>query len=87
MQSGATFVTVTMFMGFYHYVFLGAAVFLCILHQKTVLGVQCVVCNSYRDGQLCEPWDQFTFITNCSEYPGFDASKPVSCRKIEQVEI
>ncbi|KAH8868315.1 Histone H1B [Schistosoma japonicum] len=50
-----------------------------------VFGIQCVVCNSYLDGQLCEPWDQFTFITNCSKYPGIDASKPITCRKIEQV--
>ncbi|CAH8667415.1 unnamed protein product [Schistosoma margrebowiei] len=60
-------------------------VFLCVLQQESVYGIQCVVCNSYLDGQLCEPWDQFTFITNCSKYPGIDASKPISCRKIDQV--
>lgn len=63
---------------------IGLVILCYALRTSTVLGIQCVVCDSYTNGALCEPWDHFTFITDCSQYPGVNLSKPVGCRKIDQ---
>ncbi|CAL8089466.1 unnamed protein product [Calicophoron daubneyi] len=57
---------------------------LAVAAKKTNYNLQCVVCDSYTSGEICSTWDQFSFITNCSDVPRVDKTRPMSCRKIYQ---
>ncbi len=44
--------------------------------------LQCVVCNSLKDGDACADWDTLSFITECPD-DGAGGNKTM-CAKIEQ---
>ncbi|KAA0192504.1 Histone H1B [Fasciolopsis buskii] len=57
---------------------------LCIFGLQSALALECVVCDSYTDGEICENWDRFSFIRNCSQVSRIDPKKSMSCRKIDE---
>ncbi|THD22717.1 Histone H1B [Fasciola hepatica] len=57
---------------------------LCIFGLQSILALECIVCDSYTDGEICENWDKFSFIKNCTQVPQIDPKKPMSCRKIDE---
>ncbi|KAA3675815.1 uncharacterized protein DEA37_0010586 [Paragonimus westermani] len=65
-------------------VIFGILGFLITIGYYPVSTLQCVVCDSYTNGRFCADWDRFSFITNCSQVPRIDSSRPMACRKIYQ---